>query len=239
MENGVGQEKQALLAASGGAPAAPGAAPAHAQAGGGGGATRTMLLLMLTAAAVGGGAFMLGQQLAPCALEAGPPIPGTAIEPWRPPSGKCRHDWVSVIEEGTSAKVPPQLNLPQMLWIASAVRSARPHAAPSDFLVFGLGHGARAARAGAAGAVAGGFGVQSQGGARRSALPTPLLLPQPLNPPTRPSPAPPRLCHLGGRQLRRHDGIPGEPPVLDRRRHRQGARPDGAPRRLQLQYGRA
>jgi hypothetical protein len=28
-----------------------------------------------------------------------------------------------------------------MLWIAQAVRTARPMAAPSDFLVFGLGYG--------------------------------------------------------------------------------------------------
>jgi hypothetical protein len=60
----------------------------------------------------------------------------------RPGKGKCRHDFVTVIAEGAASKEPPLLSLTQMLWIAQAVRSARPHAAPSDFLVFGLGLGA-------------------------------------------------------------------------------------------------
>jgi hypothetical protein len=60
----------------------------------------------------------------------------------RSPDAKCRNDYVAIIAEGAGGKQPPLLSLTQMLWIAQAVRSARPLAAPSDFLVFGLGLGA-------------------------------------------------------------------------------------------------
>lgn len=83
-------------------------------------------------------AFLLGQRMG-SGLDDGAE-PGTNIQPWRPPTGKCRVDYVSIIAEGAAGKSPPQLSLPQMLWIAQAVRSARPMAAPSDFLVFGLGY---------------------------------------------------------------------------------------------------
>jgi hypothetical protein len=41
---------------------------------------------------------------------------------------------------GRRGPLTPLLSLPQLLWVAQAVRSARPVSALSDFLVFGLGH---------------------------------------------------------------------------------------------------
>ena len=50
---------------------------------------------------------------------------------------------MTIIAEGAASESPPQLSLPQMLWIAQSVRTAKPLGAPGDFLVFGLGYGAQ------------------------------------------------------------------------------------------------
>ncbi|KAI8464404.1 MAG: polysaccharide biosynthesis-domain-containing protein [Monoraphidium minutum] len=108
---------------------------AHGQ-GTGSGALGPQLFVALLALAA---AFMGGQRMGRGGLDDGAE-PSSTIMPWKPTSGKCRSDYVSVIAEGAASKSPPQLSLAQMLWIASAVRGAKPHAAPADFLVFGLGY---------------------------------------------------------------------------------------------------